>query len=206
MTFQEILTNLMTEHDISNKALANEVGVSEEAVRKWRNGLSLPAIDKAGKVADFFRISLDYLSGRSTTEQVVSLPLLGSVSAGPMTIETSEGTDSGEHRNVLRSDLHGRSAKNCVLLEISGDSMEPLYRKGDVVIVHRQPEAYNGNIVVAYDAVEGGYTVKEFFRTADRVELRAFNPKYKPFRYTNPEWAELRIFGVCLGILGKSLV
>lgn len=207
MEFSEILTKLMADSDISNMALGKEVGVSYEAVRQWKTGKIVPSLDKASKVADYFHVTLDELAGRTPhTEQVIIMPILGSVSAGIMTHESQDGAYKGKKRKVMISEFRGRSPKECVLMEISGDSMEPMYHKGDIVIVHKQTEAFNGNIVVAYDPTEGGYTIKQFIKNADHVELRALNPKYKPFKYTNPDWQVLQIYGVCLGMLGKSFV
>ena len=76
--------------------------------------------------------------------------------------------------------------------------MEPLVHKGELLVVHRQPYAVNGNIVIAYDADQGGYTVKRFRQNGDSVVLEPANDKYKSYTYNNPTQQQLKIYGICL--------
>jgi repressor LexA len=66
------------------------------------------------------------------------------------------------------------------MLRVRGDSMIGAgIFDGDFVVVRRQPEARNGEIVAALiDGEEA--TVKRFRREADRVVLLAENPAYEP--------------------------
>ncbi|HKG84326.1 MAG TPA: helix-turn-helix transcriptional regulator, partial [Beijerinckiaceae bacterium] len=61
-------------------------------------------------------------------------------------------------------------------LEVQGDSMEPLYRDGDILIVSPSANARKGDRVVVR-TTSGEVTAKEIKRkTAKSVELRALNP------------------------------
>ncbi len=63
-------------------------------------------------------------------------------------------------------------------LEISGDSMVPVYRSGDVIIVSPAVGIRRGDRVVVRTA-GGEVTVKELARiNATRVELKSFNPTH----------------------------
>lgn len=198
MQFSEIMNSLMEEEGISNIQLGKEIGVSDVMIGQWRKGKSSPSLDKAVKIAEYFGVSLDMLSGVSShTERMVRLPLIGAVNAGAFTIE-SEDEWKGEYRPVSVKALHGRNKKECVLLEVSGDSMEPMIHKGELLVVHRQPIAVNGNIVVAYDADQGGYTIKRFAQHGDSVSLEPANTNYKTIRYINPDVQQLQIYGICL--------
>ena len=202
MIFQENLTNLMFDMDISNKTLAKEVGVSEEAVRKWKNGMSLPAIDKAQKVAEYFGISLDELIGkRLSSDRPVLLPLVGVISAGPFDILNEDAWE--DNRSVSVRLLQGRPAKECVTMEIAGDSMAPYLLPGDILVVHRQTYAVNGNIIVAYDPILNGYTVKKYSQNGDTVILSPYNNDFQPMKYTNPTEQQLNLYGVCVGMERK---
>ena len=46
---------------ISQEELANEIGVSRQAVSKWESGQSVPDIEKLLCLSDFYNVSLDYL-------------------------------------------------------------------------------------------------------------------------------------------------
>ncbi|MGE4373446.1 MAG: S24 family peptidase [Xanthobacter sp.] len=75
-------------------------------------------------------------------------------------------------------------------LEISGDSMMPVYRAGDVVVVSPEASIRKGDRVVAKTR-EGEVLAKELARrTAHFVELRSLNPDYEDRKIAleNLEW------------------
>ena len=202
MLLSENINALMEEAQISNIQLGKEIGVSDVMVGQWRKGKSIPALDKAAKLAEYFNVSLDELIGKPlNTERMITLPLVGIISAGFFDILNEE--EWSDERSVSARMLSGRPRKECVALEVSGDSMSPYLLPGDILIVHRQPYAVNGNIIVAYDPIINGYTVKQYQQKDDSVILKPYNPEYEPMRYTNPEEQELQIFGVCVGMERK---
>ena len=68
--------------------------------------------------------------------------------------------------------------RNAYALEISGNSMEPLYRDGDRIIVSPAASIRRGDRVVIRTA-GGEVMAKELARlNANRVELRSFNPEH----------------------------
>jgi phage repressor protein C with HTH and peptisase S24 domain len=63
-------------------------------------------------------------------------------------------------------------------LEVQGDSMEPLYRDGDVLIVSPSAGVRKGDSVVVRTN-DGEVTAKELKRkTAKSLELRSLNPAH----------------------------
>ena len=78
---------------------------------------------------------------------------------------------------------------NAYALEISGDSMEPVFRDGDVVIVSPAAPVRRGDRVVAR-ALSGEVMAKELARrSALRVELRSLNPAHPDFSFGLDELA-----------------
>ena len=57
------IAELRKEKDMTQEALANALGVSNQAVSKWEANQSCPDILLLPKIADFFDVSLDYLFG-----------------------------------------------------------------------------------------------------------------------------------------------
>ena len=205
MLLSDNINRLMDAEGISNNQLGKELGLSTETIRNWRLGIKVPTVDKLLKLSEYFNVSLDALMGKNIdTEQFIDLPVVGAVSAGIFTIENEEDWKDRFQSVSLRA-LHGRSPKECVLLEVVGDSMEPLVHVGELVVVHRQNTAVNGNIVVIWDEAEGGYTLKTFYQDRDKVELIPANAQYKKYTYKRPEWSQLSIYGVCLSA-ERSLV
>ena len=202
MIFSENLTILMQEQDISNVKLGKYLGVSDTAVMKWKRGEAVPAADKAMKMAEYFGVSFEELFGKPiSTERTVSLPLVGVIAAGPFDILNEDQWDA--KRSVQCRLLADRPKRNCVAMEVSGDSMAPYLLEGDILVVHRQPYAVNGNIVVVYDPTLNGYTVKRYHQNGDTVILEPYNKDYKPLKYNNPTEQQLNLYGVCVGLERK---
>lgn len=104
---------------------------------------------------------------------VVDLPLVGSVAAGVPTLaaENIETTISLP-TEVVRDD-------SSFVLRVKGESMiDAGILDGDYVVVHSQPTAVNGEIVVAQ--LEDEATVKRFFREPDRIRLQPENSTMDP--------------------------
>src|SRR6202030_1276696 len=72
---------------------------------------------------------------------------------------------------------------NAYALEISGESMEPVYRDGDLVIVSPSAPIRRGDRVVVR-TTDGQVMAKQLTRrSARRVELRSLNPSHPDFTF-----------------------
>lgn len=58
------LKQLRSARGISQKALADAIGVSQQSINKYENHNIEPDIQTLCKIADYFGISVDYLVGR----------------------------------------------------------------------------------------------------------------------------------------------
>ena len=61
MSFADRLRELRTNNRYSQEQLAEKLSVSRQAISKWETGESLPDVDKAMLVCDFFGVTLDFL-------------------------------------------------------------------------------------------------------------------------------------------------
>ena len=89
-------------------------------------------------------------------------------------------------------------------LQIDGDSMEPKFSKGDVVIVRKQNDAESGDIVIAM--VNGDdATCKRLKKYQDGIALISTNPTYDPMYFSNKEIEEkpVRIIGKVVELRAK---
>ncbi len=121
------------------------------------------------------------------------VPLLGQVAAG----RPLERYKFDERLEVPRKMLKTPGAY--FALEVVGDSMinDGIF-EGDFVVIREQNTAQNGDLIVA--EIEDEATLKRFFKKrADRVELHAANPKYKPI-IVEPHQS-FRIAGVMHGLI-----
>lgn len=87
----ETIYTLRRKRGLSQEQLAEEIGVSRQAVSKWEQGLSTPELEKLQALCAFFHVSMDELTGaaeaprapaaaRSTAQRVgILLCLTGAV-------------------------------------------------------------------------------------------------------------------------------
>lgn len=65
MTIGAIIAKLRKEHNMTQEALANALGVTNQAVSKWESDQSCPDIGLLPTIADLFGVSIDHLFGRA---------------------------------------------------------------------------------------------------------------------------------------------
>ena len=65
--FSERLVQLRKSREMSQIALAKEIGVSSRIYQEYEYGKSEPKMSNLISIADFFGVSMDYLSGRTDT-------------------------------------------------------------------------------------------------------------------------------------------
>ena len=64
-SFSLRLKNLRAESKISQSALGQMIGISQQTVAKWEKGLATPNPETVGKLAQIFDVSADFLLGIS---------------------------------------------------------------------------------------------------------------------------------------------
>lgn len=76
---------------------------------------------------------------------------------------------------------------NCYVLELEGDSMEPLYSPGDLLVVAPNMEPINNDLVIV-KTTEGEVFFKQYKhpRRAEEFQFLSLNPKYPPL-YFRPD-------------------
>ena len=123
-------------------------------------------------------------------EDVVKVPLLGKVTAG----NPIEAIERPNEFFDLPATLIPNNAA-VFTLEVSGESMinKGIY-DGDYVIVKRQNNANNGDIVVAMTD-ENEVTLKTFYKEEDHIRLQPENDTMAPFIFKN-----VTILGKAIGL------
>ena len=128
---------------------------------------------------------------RPATREV---PILGRVAAGKPTlaVEHLEGS--------LPLPAEWAKGKEVFLLKVKGDSMSPYILPNDYVIVHSQPSAENGDVVVILMGEEA--TVKRFFKRREKIELKPDNERWETIRVEEGA-GEVQIIGKVIGVFRK---
>jgi repressor LexA len=134
------------------------------------------------------------LHGRGERPTIREIPILGRVAAGKPTlaVEHLEGS--------LPLPAEWAKGKEVFLLKVKGDSMSPYILPNDYVIVHSQPSAENGDVVVILMGEEA--TVKRFFKRRGKIELKPDNERWETIRVEEGA-GEVQILGKVTGVFRK---
>jgi len=127
--------------------------------------------------------------------QILPIPVIGKVRAGEpiLAIENIEG--------YINLDRSLAPSKDVFLLRVEGDSMIDAHiQDGDFALVKPQPNAENGEIVVAL--IEDEATIKRIFKKRDLIRLEPANPKMEPLVVRRGE-KKVTIVGKVVGIFRK---
>ena len=126
-------------------------------------------------------------------EDIIKVPLLGKITAGnPITaIE-----QPNEFFNLPASLIP--AAAEVFTLHVWGDSMinKGIY-DGDIVIIKRQSNAKNGDIIVAMTP-DNEVTLKTFYKEKNYIRLQPENDTMEPFIFDN-----ITILGIAIGLYRK---
>lgn len=122
------------------------------------------------------------------------VPLVGDVAAGTGVL----AQENVEELLPLPEHLTGKGP--LFMLRVRGDSMvEAGIFDGDFVVVRQQPDADNGDIVVA-GIPDDEATVKTLERRGERVVLKPANPSMVPVEL---ESSEVRLYGKVVTVLRR---
>ena len=117
------------------------------------------------------------------------IPLVGKATAGlPIT-----AIENIEEYLSFTPGFFCSDEEDCFALHVTGDSMI----NADVVIVHQQQTAENGDIIVALINDEDT-TIKRFYKEECRVRLQPENDQYSPMYFNN-----VSILGKVIGSLRR---
>ena len=181
------LSELRKSKKITQKKLAENLGVSVSCLSLWESGKREPSIEQLKLMAKIFNTNVGYLMGETDPpfppdllENIVELPqylvpLVGKVVAG-VPIESAEYIESyvavrfKDVQNYFALRIHGESMKNARIYD------------GDIAIVKKQRNANDGDIIIAL--VDGEQTIKRFKKYGKTIFLMPENPDFSPIPIT----------------------
>ena len=186
LSYNEIwlgLENLAQNKGMSLSALAQKAGldptsfnkskrIGADGRKRWPSTESMNKVLKATNTTVFEFMAL---AGQPCPVVQNTIPLLGLAKAGRDGYFDSDGWPilSGDWDAV---EFPLTIDKKVYALEVSGNSMEPVYRDGDKLIVAPDCEVRKGDRVITKTA-DGEVMVKEFVRRSlNQVELKSLNP------------------------------
>lgn len=202
------LKDALAKNNMKAVELADRSGVSKASVSQYVNGSHKPSNVSAELMAEVLGVAPLWLMGFDVPQnpkapithavQAVRIPVYGVIPAGvPM-----EAIEDIEDWEDIPADWT-RGDQEYFALRIRGDSMEPTYHSGDVIIVRRQPVCESGQDCVVF--VNGDdATFKRVVLRPDCAILQPLNPEYEPMIFERDEGeCHVTIAGVCVELRRK---
>ena len=190
-----IIKKIRTENNLSQAQFAAMLNVHQTAVSQWENGRTSPDVTIAKLISKQFGVSLDTLLGNEPNVQpfsygeteTIRIPVYGSIPAG-IPMEAIE--DILDYEEAPASWALG--GKEFFALKIQGNSMEPEYRNGDVIIFLKQPDCENNEDCAV--AINGNdWTFKRVEKLEDGVLIKPLNPDYETKFFTREQCESLPV-------------
>lgn len=173
-------------HSPSSRKIAAATGIPMTTLQRMLNTMAESGlIDYDGETVVTEQI-------RKTSEETTPVGIIGSIPCGNLSLEE----EAVEEIVNLPAGLFGKG--NLFLLHACGDSMTGAgIDDGDLVLIRKQEEARNGDIVVAF--IEGeGNTLKRYKQYGNTIFLHPENPKYRDIPLLN-----CKIQGIAINVIKK---
>ena len=181
----EAIDRIAAKHNLSPSGLAKQAGLDattfNKSKRSTRDGkLRWPSTESISKILAATSSNLSDLLNElpnAATTITQRIPVIGFAQAGDNGYFDDAGYPTGSGwEEIVFPDI---GDPNAYSLMVSGDSMEPLYRDGDRIIISPVANIRGGDRVIVKTG-KGEIMAKELVRrTAQRIELRSINPEYE---------------------------
>lgn len=200
-TIWHAIDALAERHQLSPSGLARRAGLDPTSFNKSKRQSAdgrerWPSTESIAKVLDATGATIDQFMALMRPDTTRSepytgaIPLIGFAQAGAGGFFDDGGFPAGQGWDVVDFPATTERRAGIYALEIQGDSMLPLYRDGDVLIVDPGAQVRRGDRVVVKTR-EGEVMAKILMRHTPRnIELLSLNPEHpnRSFEMSEVEW------------------
>lgn len=191
--FSERFSELVENGNYTLEQIGEHIGIkSKSTISKYLSGdIKNVKSSIISNIANLFNVSPAWLAGLSDEKYretkldklgnpVVSIPLLGVVKAGYDYLAQENWIGSVDiDKNIANSGKY-------FALKVHGDSMSPVLIENDIVLIKKQNDFENGDIVVAI--INGDEaTIKKGKKSDSSILLQPLNSAYEPLVFTYDE-------------------
>lgn len=199
MNMGDRIKQLRLEKGLTQEELGKYIGVKKAAIMKYEKGnvknmkrSSIEILSNLFGVTPSYLMCLDEPKTDKFGNPVVSIPILGTVKAGYNYLAQENWIGTVDVETSLVGD-----GKDFIALKVHGDSMSPVLVEDDIVIIKKQEDFENGDIVVAI--INGDEaTIKKGKKSEVGILLQPLNSSYEPliFTYNEMKTIPVTIVGV----------
>lgn len=183
------LRELRLQRGMTMAGLAERIGVTQPAISQWESGRERPGRDTLQRLAAAFGVSAEALMQPAASATSATEPVRGLLAADVPVLGTAVGGNGGDFSfNGMVVDYvrrpHGvAQMRNIYALWVTGDSMAPWNRCGDLIYVTpTRPPVPGDHVVVELagaGAHEAGTAMVKLLagQTPTQFKLRQYNPE-----------------------------
>ncbi len=196
-SFSRALKDLRIQRGWTQSDLAKFLGVTTGAVGNWETEANGITVKRLKALADKLGLPIHYFRGGLAAAAVLpveGLPpsvLVASPAARRVPVvswaRAGEAHDYGDLCNQIDDQVETDCKDpNSFGLIIEGDSMEPEYTAGDIVVFAPNSEPRNGDVVVCRLKETHGVLFKKFRRSGPEgktIRLESVNPNYQAVEF-----------------------
>ncbi len=159
-------------------------------------------IMRDGRVSRGIRLTDEFGPAGVLAANQISIPLVGRIFASePVPVPDATSQFAPDEAITLTRDLVG-DTEDLFALEVRGDSMiDAMINDGDIVVMKRQEQADNGDLVAVWLLDNEETTLKHFYLENGRVRLQPANPTMDPI-YADP--ANVQVQGKVVLVLRQT--
>ena len=192
---------------VSQTVLAEICSVTQQAVGKWEKDISQPSIEILNVLANYFNVSIDYLTGRAEhipsnvydVNRLLVFEELGTVRAG--FDGAVDEIPTGRKIEIPASMISG-DKKDYFVLRVKGNSMYPRLLDGDTILCKRCDSVDSGSLaVVLYNGDEATVKKVNYVSGENWLELVPANPEYPTKRIEGADLELCRILGLVVKLI-----
>lgn len=219
LNFGNRIVNIRKKLGMTQQEFAKKLEILPQALARYEKNKSTPSVEFTGKLTNMFNVNSNWLlTGKGemflNNEKNINISNCEDdcVEIGyleDMVASAGGGGDSSSGKvkmvkisRYMLNEFKISNVKKANLIKVFGDSMEPLFKSGDIAVVERVDsidEVRNGNIVVA--TIAGDVYIKKIEKDPfrKRVIFKSENSIYQDITAEKTELELIRINSIVKG-------
>lgn len=192
-SFKNRLARALEIKNLKPVELHEKTGLSESLISKYLSGVAAPRQRKIDILSDALEVNPVWLMGYDVPMESIPIKKIDKIKI-PVLGKVKAGYDYLAQENIIgyESIDNVSDPENYYALQVTGDSMEPLFSDGDIAIVHKQDDFDSGNTcIILVNGDEA--TIKKVVKMDDGIDLIAMNPYYPVRHFTKNEMNEIPV-------------
>lgn len=184
---QRNIIYLLEKHGLNSHSASKAVGKSQPTIFRIIQGKREPGLDTVTAFASYFGLSVDALMNTDLATGSVAVQTQSNVHRGPDikgTVPVISLVQAGNWKEVIEADgdiprvpTTYKVREHTYALRVEGDSMEPMFPRGCLIIVEPEEDPHPGQYVIVRQSSNEA-TFKQLIQDGGTYMLKPLNDRY----------------------------